>query len=93
MPKSAIRTHVVLPRDLVEAVDELVGQRTRSEFVEEALREKVARERMARALIECVGVLHPGDYPEWDTPEKTSEWVHKLRQEENEAVKHAWQRD
>lgn len=40
MMKETVRTHVVLPRDLVEAVDTLVGKRTRSEFVEQALREK-----------------------------------------------------
>lgn len=74
-----VRAHVVLPRELVEAVDSLVGQRKRSEFVEAALREKVARERLGKALKTSAGILNPADYPEWSTPEKTSEWVHALR--------------
>lgn len=40
-----IRTPIVFPKALVEAVDDLVGQRKRSAFVAEAVAEKVERER------------------------------------------------
>jgi metal-responsive CopG/Arc/MetJ family transcriptional regulator len=82
--KELVRTHVLLPRPLVEAVDTLVGQRRRSRFVEDAVEEKLARERQLqalRALKASAGVLADADYPEWATPEKTSAWVHNLRQE------------
>ncbi|MHB8577936.1 MAG: hypothetical protein ACYDCQ_21710, partial [Dehalococcoidia bacterium] len=51
----------------------------RSEFVIEALREKLARELRTRALQEGAGILAVADYPEWETPEQTSAWVRGLR--------------
>lgn len=75
----AIRTHVLIPRDLVEAVDRVAGKRRRSEFVTEALREKLARELQKEALAATAGVLADADYPDWSTPEKTSRWVHDQR--------------
>lgn len=80
----AIRAHVVLPKSIIEAIDELVGPRRRSRFVEEAIEERLVRERQRRALAEIAasgGVLDPADYPEWATPEQTTAWVRKLREE------------
>lgn len=82
-----VRAHVLLPRPLVEAVDQLVGQRRRSRFVEEAVEEKMTRERQRqalRALKERGGVLNAADYPHWATPEQTSAWVHDLRRQADE---------
>lgn len=92
MLKETVRAHVVLPRDLLEAVDELVGERKRSEFVEAALREKVAHEQLGKALIETAGSLDLADHPEWSTPEKISAWVRAMRDEENEATERAFYR-
>lgn len=36
-----MRTHVILPEDLVEAVDAQAGKGKRSQFIEEAIREKL----------------------------------------------------
>jgi predicted transcriptional regulator len=79
-----IRTHMVLPRDLVDAIDDLVGQRKRSAFVAEAVAEKVDRERFGRALANTVGSLNAEDYPEWETGEKISAWVREMRAIDNE---------
>jgi metal-responsive CopG/Arc/MetJ family transcriptional regulator len=81
-----MRTHVVLPRDLVEAVDRLVGQRKRSEFVAAAVCERLDRENLRAALRETAGSLNLADYPEWSTPEKTSAWVRELRREDDQAT-------
>lgn len=48
--------------------------------MEEAIKEKLARERLQQALDTSAGVLDPGTYPEWDTPEKVSAWVRTSRQ-------------
>lgn len=79
-----MRTHVVLPEGLVEGIDKLVGRRKRSRFVEEAVREKLRREALGRALEAAAGILSAEEYPEWDTPEKVSAWVRKLRREDEE---------
>lgn len=80
-----MRTHVSLPSDLVEEVDRVVGARRRSRFVEQAIRGHLRRERMAAALRESAGSLKD-DYPEWDTPEKVSEWVAEGRREDDLAL-------
>ena len=76
---TSARAHVVLPEDLIEEVDRIAGKRKRSHFVEEAIRDKLRRERLAVVLKESAGSLNPADYPEWSTPEKVSEWVRSRR--------------
>ncbi|MGI8969695.1 MAG: hypothetical protein ACR2HB_03105 [Dehalococcoidia bacterium] len=73
--RETIRTHVVIPKELLEAIDGVVGSRKRSDFVVDALQEELSRERRAKALRETTRVLDVTNYPEWETPEKISEWV------------------
>jgi hypothetical protein len=77
---------MVIPRDLIEEIDRLVGQRKRSAFVVEAIAEKLQRERFGRALAETKGFLSEEAHPEWATPEKTSAWVRALRAVDNEVT-------
>lgn len=77
------RTHIVLPEDLIEQVDKIAGKRKRSRFIEEAIRQMLSREALRKALDEARGVLSAEDYPEWSTPERTSAWVHRSRQEDD----------
>ena len=79
MADETIRTHVVLPKELVEAVDRLVGPRKRSAFLVRAVDEKIGRERLGRALATTAGFLAEETHPEWETPEQVSAWVHELR--------------
>ncbi len=81
-----MRTHIILPDDLVEAMDGLVGKRRRSAFVAEAIRERVRREQLRRALKESAGILKEADYPEWATPAKVARWVRKIRREGERAA-------
>ncbi len=80
-----MRAHIVLPDDLVERVDQLVGKRRRSAFVTEAIRERLRREQLLRALKESAGILKEEDYPEWGTPAKVARWVRKIRRESERA--------
>lgn len=86
MPEQMIRTHVLLPRQLVESVDQLVGQRKRSAFVARAIEDKLAHERLGRALEMAQGYLDNDAHPEWETPEKTSAWVRELRREADKST-------
>jgi metal-responsive CopG/Arc/MetJ family transcriptional regulator len=76
-----MRTHVVLPADLVEEVDRLVGARKRSRFVEEAIRSQLKRQKMDAALRETAGSLEAA-YPSWEDPQSVSEWVAERRNED-----------
>lgn len=76
-----MRTHVLLPEDLVKEVDALAGKGKRSRFVEEAIREKLRKEKLLSALAETAGMLSAEDHPEWATPEKVASWVRESRRE------------
>ena len=88
MADKTIRTHVVFPKELVEAVDRLVGPRKRSRFFVQAIEEKLERERLGRALPTTAGFLAKGTHPEWGTPEQVSAWVHELRSLDSDAGEH-----
>ncbi|HUG15874.1 MAG TPA: hypothetical protein VMM78_12760 [Thermomicrobiales bacterium] len=75
----ATRTHVVLANDVLEELDRLVGKRKRSQFIEEAVRAKLQRERQRIALRDGAGILKDKDYPEWETPETIYAWVREQR--------------
>jgi metal-responsive CopG/Arc/MetJ family transcriptional regulator len=76
---SSNRVHVVIPKELTDEIDSVVGQRRRSSFICEAAQEKLIRAKQARAIREVRGALKDEDYPEWKNG--SAEWVHKLRQE------------
>jgi hypothetical protein len=86
MTKQAVRTHIALPRDLVQAIERIVGARRRIRFVEEAIAEKPACERQEEALRGSVGILDPAGYPDRNAPEKISVWVRDLRRHADEAT-------
>ncbi len=73
------RAHIVMPTALLNAVDAEVGPRKRSQFVQEAVEEKLWRKRMLASLDEMAGSLKDADIPEWETSDAAAEWVRSLR--------------
>jgi Arc/MetJ-type ribon-helix-helix transcriptional regulator len=59
-----IRTHVILPNDVLAAIDELVGQRGRSSFLAEAAREAIRRRRLKSFLTSIEAAWKSKDHPE-----------------------------
>ena len=82
-----VRTHVLLPKELLDDIDRVAGRRGRSKFIAEAADEQLKRMRRWVAATEVVGSLAEHDIPEWATPESTSAWVRKLRREWDERLK------
>lgn len=82
MSREAMRTHIVVPKDLVASVDELVGRRSRSKFFTDAAEEKLARVRLARAAKQAAGSLANTTIPGWETSETAVEWVRASRRAE-----------
>ena len=76
-----MRMHVVLPEDLVKAVDALAGMGKRSRFIEDAVREKLRSEGLLSASKETAGMLSADEYPEWATREQVASWVRESRQQ------------
>jgi metal-responsive CopG/Arc/MetJ family transcriptional regulator len=82
-----MRTHVILADELVGEIDNLVGRRKRSHFVEEAVREKLRRGTLLDALKETAGVLSTEKHPEWGTSKKIAAWVRESRQRDEERIR------
>ena len=81
-----MRTHVILPEELVKAVDAHAGKGKRSRFIEEAVREKLRKDVLLSALRKTAGVLSAEDHPEWATSEKVAAWVRESRQQSDRRI-------
>lgn len=81
-----MRTHVILPEDLVKSVDAHAGKGKRSKFIEEAVREKLRIEVLLSALKETAGILSAEDHPEWETSEQVAAWVRESRQQSDQRI-------
>ena len=88
-----VRTPVVLPAELVRQIDELVGKRKRSAFIEDAVEERMKRERLRKALATTAAMLKDDYPPEWETPEKTREWLREIRASGEERLRRIWGHD
>lgn len=82
--RATTRTHVILSTELLTMIDDLVGERGRSRFLEEAAREKLDRKALEEVLEQSFGVLSAKDYPEWADRASTSAWVRRMRGSESQ---------
>lgn len=76
------RTHVILDDEVLRAIDDKVGQRGRSRFLEEAAREKLERIELEAAIRNGAGILKDEDYPHWSDTASVQEWVRASRRGE-----------
>ena len=76
------RTHVILDDEVMAAIDQRVGHRGRSRFLEEAAQEKLARLAQEEAIREGAGALAGTDHPEWADQAAINEWVRSQRRTE-----------
>ncbi len=72
------RTHVTLPKAMVEALDERVGPRKRSETVAALVDEWLRREHAKEVFARLSGFVNIEDHPEWRTDEDVNRWVHEI---------------
>ena len=89
-PKEMVRTHVVLPRELLAQIDALAGERKRSEYIATVLAAKIKLDRALAAADAFAGYLKDKDTPGWNTPEETLEWVRASRRLDLERFNRVW---
>lgn len=75
----SVRTNLLLPEDLVQAVDRIAGPRGRSRYVAEAVRERLTRDERIKALRAAAGSWK--DNPLFPTDQSVVDWVRALRRE------------
>lgn len=73
------RTHIVIPDELVQEIDGLVGKRGRSTFLTEAAWREVRRLRMLKALKDASGSWSDKDHSE--IRGGAAKYISKLRKE------------
>lgn len=73
------RAHIVIPEDLVQSIDALVGKRKRSKFITEAAKKELSRLRLLRALDKAKGSWSNRDHPELARKGGAYKWVRALR--------------
>jgi hypothetical protein len=73
------KAHLVLPREILEEVDQIAGKRKRSLFIATAIREKLERERFLRTLDETKGAWSDKNHPELRTSLDMEQYVREKR--------------
>lgn len=73
------RTHVVMSDEVLDAIDEKVGERGRSRFLEEAAREKLRRLDLEQALKTSSGIAKGKAYADWSDARRAKAWVREGR--------------
>ncbi len=79
---AALRTHVILPEDLLTEIDELVGQRSRSAFLTDAAWTEVKRRRLLGFLAGSAPAWKEEDHPELENG--AAAWVSGMRSQDAE---------
>ena len=87
------RAHIVMSAELIAEIDAQVGPRRRSRFIEDAVTEKLRRQRRVEAFDRVVGSLKDVDIPGWETPETAAQWVHDLRRHPEKLAEQLADRD
>ena len=75
------RAHVVVPTELLEEIDRVVGQRKRSQFLAAAAERELKRLRQIEAIEHCSGGWHQAKHPELKRRGGSASFVRKLRKE------------
>jgi hypothetical protein len=73
-----VRTNLLLPADLVRAVDEVAGPRGRSAYVAAALEKQLRRDRLRAAIEETAGAWK--DHPQFPTRASVDAFIREGRE-------------
>jgi hypothetical protein len=77
-----VRTNLLLPDELVAAIDEVAGPRGRSRYVADVLARQIQRDRWFAAATRSAGAWR--EHPLFPTDESVVAWVHAARRDGND---------
>jgi metal-responsive CopG/Arc/MetJ family transcriptional regulator len=81
------RTHIVIPEQLAQEIDALVGKRGRSSFLTAAAKHELSRLRQLQAIEQVAGSWEDKNHPE--LKQGAAKWVAKQRQLDERRLKKA----
>jgi hypothetical protein len=71
--------------EVLEAIDEVVGKRGRSRFLEEAAVEKLEQLALFAALRDSAGIARGSAYSHWRDRDAAASWVRTTRRTESQS--------
>jgi hypothetical protein len=77
------RTHVIISDEVLATIDEVVGKRGRSRFLEQAASEKLERLALEEAIGATAGIARGPGYTHWRDRDAAATWVRKTRRTES----------
>jgi len=81
------KTHIILSSDLVEELDKIVKRRKRSQFIMEAVREKLERMKLEIALEQAAGAWKGNNHPDLKTQKDINRYLKSVRSLTQERLK------
>jgi len=82
-PETDVRTHVILPKEIVATIDRLVGSRRRSRFLADAARREIAHLELVELAHAAAGSAKGKPSPWGETAESIAQWVSDLREDDH----------
>jgi hypothetical protein len=83
-----VKAHLVIPKEILEEVDQIAGKRGRSLFIAEAALEKLDRERFLKILEETRGAWADKRHPDLRSPQDMEAYLGKHR----DSLQKRWER-
>lgn len=77
-----VRTHVILPRTILDTIDRLVGQRGRSRFLAAAAERELAHRELLALAERAAGSGRHLDRPWGATSASAATWLQQIRDED-----------
>jgi hypothetical protein len=73
------KAHLVIPQEILDEVDHVAGKRKRSQFIAQATKEKLDRERFIKTLEETRGTWTEARHPDLRRPGDMETYIRKAR--------------
>jgi hypothetical protein len=75
-----VKTHVMFPAELLEAIDKTAGNRKRSKFIVQAVKEKLQALKIQQALNTAAGCWKDSNHPDLKTEKDIRTYLKKTRE-------------
>jgi hypothetical protein len=79
-----VRTHVILPRAILDSIDRLVGPRGRSRFLAAAAEREIAHRELLALAEQAAGSGRDLDRPWGSTADSAAAWLQQIRGEDDD---------
>jgi hypothetical protein len=82
-----VKTHVMFPSELLQAIDKTVGGRKRSRFIVEAAKEKLEELKFQQALEAAAGCWRDENHPDLKNQKDIRAYLKKAREITEKRIK------